>query len=78
MIEERYVMEKIHYCNEHLEPIPLFPCTIFDDIIIGYYCVFCDDFVPIHRPEIEVIKKLVEMSRNKNVIDARSKLSCVQ
>ena len=78
MISRRYVMEKIQYCNEHSEPIPLFPCKIFDGIIVGYYCVSCDNFVPTHNPEISVIKKLVEMCRNKNVLDARRKLSCVQ
>lgn len=77
MMKERYLMDKIQYCNNHSEPTPLFPCKIFDGITVGYYCVSCDDFVPTHSPEIDVIKKLFSISR-KNELRVRRKVACVQ
>ncbi len=70
-------MEKIHYCNNHSEPLPLFPCKIFDGITVGYYCVSCDEFVPAHSPEIGVIKRLFTICRKSEVNDRR-KITCVQ
>jgi hypothetical protein len=70
-------MKKTHYCNNHSEPLPLFPCKIFDDITIGYYCVSCDDFVPSHNPEIGIIKKLFIINR-KTETSVRRSITCVQ
>jgi len=33
-------------------------CKVFDGVTVGYYCVYCYDFVPVQNPEIELIKKL--------------------
>jgi hypothetical protein len=71
-------MGSMHYCDKHLELTPLFPCKIFDGIIVGYYCVSCDDFVPTHNPEIGVIKNLFSKRRNKKELHVRRKLVCVQ
>lgn len=70
-------MEKTSFCHKHSEPLPLFPCKIFDGIIVGYYCVSCDDFVPTYNPEIGVIKRLFGMCR-KAEHHARRKIECVQ
>jgi hypothetical protein len=70
-------METIHYCNNHSEPLPSFPCKIFDGITVGYYCVSCDEFVPSRNPEIGVIKRLFTICR-KNEHSERRKVECVQ
>ncbi len=70
-------MNKTHYCSNHSEPLPLFPCKIFDGITVGYYCVSCDDFVPTHNPEIGVIKRLFTICR-KSELNDRRKITCVQ
>jgi hypothetical protein len=50
---------KVRYCNKHSEPVFMLSCNVFDDITIGYYCVFCFDFVPVNNPELDLLKKLV-------------------
>ncbi len=50
---------KIAYCKKHPKPAPMLPCRIFDDVLVGYYCVSCYSFVHIHNPEIDLIKKFV-------------------
>jgi len=71
-------MDEIHYCNKHSELTPLFPCEIFDGIVVGYYCISCDNFVLTHNPEIGIIKNLFSKQRNKEELHARRKLVCVQ
>ena len=36
----------------------MFSCKVFDGVTIGYFCVFCFNFVPRSAPEIDLIKKL--------------------
>ncbi len=65
------------YCDKHSEPMPLFPSTIFGNVIVGYYCIGCHDFVPkAIVPEVDMIKKLMERCRDGIV--ERRKLECVQ
>jgi|GEM_PF-1762976 len=70
-------MEGTEYCNKHSEPIPLFPSTIFGDVIVGYYCIGCHDFIPkAVVPEVDMLKKLMEKRRDGIV--ERRKLKCAQ
>lgn len=70
-------MEKTHYCNNHAEPMPRFPCNIFGGITVGYYCVSCDEFVSAHNPEIGVIKKLFDICRRQE-FHMKRRLECVR
>ncbi|MFY3740748.1 MAG: hypothetical protein HMLIMOIP_001191 [Candidatus Nitrosomirales archaeon] len=70
-------VESTEYCNKHSEPMPLFPSTIFGNVIVGYYCIGCRDFIPkAIVPEVDMIKKLMERCRGGIV--ERRKLECVQ
>jgi hypothetical protein len=66
------------YCHTHSESVPLFPCKIFGDIVVGYYCVLCQDFIPrAIVPEVDVIRKLVKL-RSKRMISRAGEAMCVQ
>jgi hypothetical protein len=57
--------------------MPMFPCKIFGNVTVGYYCVACHDFIPeTIVPEVDVIKKLMETCRNGIV--ERREIECVQ
>lgn len=43
----------------------MFPCKIFGNVTVGYYCVACHDFVPkAVVPEVELLNKLMGVCRN--------------
>lgn len=59
------MMENSRCCNKHDEPIPLFPCKIFGNVPVGYYCVVCHGFIPkAIVPEVDLLNKLMEICRN--------------
>ncbi len=48
--------------NKHTQPVPLFSAYIDAPakIKIGYYCVFCLNFIPEPNPEIEICKNFIK------------------
>ncbi|MEM2760788.1 MAG: hypothetical protein QXU32_03025 [Nitrososphaerales archaeon] len=70
-------MRNTQRCKKHTEPMPLFPCKIFGNVTVGYYCVACHDFIAIPIvPEVDVLNKLIETCRNGTF--ERSELQCAQ
>ncbi|MEE8132320.1 MAG: hypothetical protein V3T40_01955 [Nitrososphaerales archaeon] len=59
-------------CGRHDKPIPMFPAVIdfhLQKLFIGYYCIYCHNFIPKNNPEIDVYKKmLAETEKVKGII----------
>lgn len=53
-------------CKRHSKPVPMFPAMInfvSHNVLIGYYCINCHNFVPENNPEVEIYKNI--MMRNQ-------------
>lgn len=56
-------------CRKHAKPAAMFPCRVFDDIRVGYFCVYCFNFVPVDNPEIEVLRAVMKNTAEQSTIE---------